>query len=399
MKGRRVIYLLGAVAAATAALVLPGTAGAANNLVCGGTIDTSVTLPAGMDCSGTSANALTITKSGVTLNLGGNTLAGNSDYDVIDIADGASNVTVENGTITGGYDQINALGHADYLTIQNMKMSGAYYIGIRLDGIAGGLIQNNNITGAGWHDIRSFAGAGNAFFSNVLSDVGGYYGTSSAYTMYLKDEQNSYVEGNTSYISGNSNESYRNFSDQYGDGNLWYGNVAYGGARGYYMYADEDGTITMTDNGAAGQSDGYGFYIEDYFTWANNPSGAYTLINGNTATGGINGTDGFYTDFNVGDTFTNNTANRNDGDGFYVDEPWKETVTNNVSKFNNGDGFYLDTYGDEGTPTLFGNNTAWYNQGWGFESVNATVGSGNTGLNGGAATNNGGECLGVLGCN
>ncbi|MGH3008155.1 MAG: NosD domain-containing protein [Gaiellaceae bacterium] len=402
MKGRRVIYLLGAVAAATAALVLPATAGATNNLVCGGTIDTSVTLPANMDCSGTSATALTITKSGVTLNFGGHTITGNTNYDVIDVVAGASNVTIENGIVHSGWDQIST-NHDDYLVIQNMTMYNASYIGMALESEAGALVTQNNVTGAASHDIRVRDGGGNAIFSNTVSDVGNYWCNGCSSTMYINDETSDSIEGNTSFLSGNVSAHNTNFKDYYSDKNLWYGNVAYGGYYGFHMYADGEGTVTVTGNGAAGQvgsgSTASGFYIEDMYLEYNNPSNQFSLINGNTASSGVTGANGFYEAYNVGATFTNNMASRNDGNGYYFDYPWGETITGNTAQYNNGDGFYLETYGANGDPLSFANNNAWYNQGWGFESDGATVGKNNTGLSGGTPTNNGGECYSVLGCN
>jgi hypothetical protein len=408
MKVRRLIYLAVAAAAVTAALVLPGTAGAANNLVCGGTIDTSVTLVAAMDCSGTSATSLEITKSGVTLNLGGQTITGNNSYDVIYIDDGLSNVTIENGTISGGNDQIDADWQAQNLVVQGMTLTGAHYLGMRLEAMAGGLISGNTVSGAGWDDIRAIEGAGNAFFSNTLSDPQSYYGSYSSDALKLKYEQGDAVEGNNSTISGNTDETATSYYDDYSDQDFYYGNVATGGYEGFYAYADGEGTVTMTGNGARGQYEGSGYDIEDmYADTGNGAAGPMTLINDNIATGGAvtpgDATDptdyeGFYDNYNPGATWTGNLANRNDGSGFYFDEPWRETIAGNTANYNGWDGFYLSTYGDEGAPTSFANNSALYNQSFGFEAEYATVGSGNSGLNGGVATNNGGDCLAVTGC-
>jgi parallel beta-helix repeat protein len=395
--GRRVIYLVAA-AAAIAAALLPGAAKAADPAICGTTITTSTTLSAVTNCDNTDATAIIIGASGVTLNLGGNTLTSYPGRTAIKIMSGLSNVTVENGTIAAGsWIGVHDYGNQTNLTIENMTIDSPIYRGISAHYDAGSLIANNTITGAGEDGIYVDYGAGNAIYSNSVTDSGNL-------NVELYETSYDSVEGNSATITPSGDESNTNFQEEYGDGDLWYGNLATGGDTGFGIYPNDgccgngNGLVTVMNNGARGQSSGYGFDIEGMYDWSPNVPGR-TLVSGNVATGGINGAGGFYDSYNVGETFTGNTANRNDGDGFYFDSPWQETITNNNGSFNNGDGFYFDGTYNEGAPASVSGNSAWYNQGYGFYADEGVAGSGNTGLNGGAATNNGGECYSMTGCN
>jgi hypothetical protein len=72
-------------------------AGAAPVVQCGAAISTSMTLRANLTCSGYDGDALTITASNVTLNLGGHTITG--DYDYAGVYIEGSRDTVQGGTI------------------------------------------------------------------------------------------------------------------------------------------------------------------------------------------------------------------------------------------------------------------------------------------------------------
>ena len=88
-----------AVGVALGVVALAAPAAAAANPACGATLTSSVKLTSDMSCSGT---ALTVGKSGITINLNGHTITGsgydNGYYGVYN--DGYNKVTVENGTIT-----------------------------------------------------------------------------------------------------------------------------------------------------------------------------------------------------------------------------------------------------------------------------------------------------------
>jgi parallel beta-helix repeat protein len=207
MKGRRVIYLLGAVAAATAALVLPGTAMAADPAICGTTITASTTLSAVTSCTNTTADAITIGKSGVTLNLGGQTLTTAPGYTAIKVMSGLSNVTIENGTIAAGsWDGVHDLGNQSNLVVQNLTIVQPDFRGISIHYDAGSLITGNTITDAGQYGIYADYGANNAIFSNSVTDSG-------SLNMYLYETSNDFVEGNSATITGNGDESNTNFQD------------------------------------------------------------------------------------------------------------------------------------------------------------------------------------------
>lgn len=402
MKARRVIYLAAAAAAVTAALVLPGTAGAttASNLTCGATLDHSIVLNGNLDCSGTSAVAVTITKGGVTLDLGGNTITGNNSYDVV-VADdtctdttysNCDNVTVTNGTISGGYDQVDFYGNSD--TASNLTLSDAADYGVYLDYTTGASVVNNTITGAGDIGIYGVEAAGSGIMSNLLKDS--YYEN-----VYLDYPQGDSIEGNASSEnlgSSGVHSGAENFYEDYGANELYYGNISAGGTYGFDIEPDEYGNVTVTNNGARSATD-YGIYVYEAYNWTSEyGKGPVSLINGNTAT---NNDVGFYDEYSYDAMWQDNMANRNTSDGFEFYYSGGASITGNTAQYNGADGFYVsgsDTYYQGYPLAAFSGNNAWYNQDFGFESDYPINGSGNAGQNAGGPTNNGGDCYQVAGC-
>lgn len=393
MKGRRFVYLVAIGAALAAVLLLPGRASAAN-VTCGATLDASITLTGNMYCASYSTGpAVTITKSGVTFNLGGFTIYGNSSQDGV-VADGTctdttnsdcNNVTVTNGAISGGNDQVDFWGTNDVAS--NLTLVNATDIGVYLDYTTGASVTNNTITGAANEGIYSEYGASNYIASNMLQDNG-------SENIYLYVDQADTVVGNKAAFTGTNTGT--NYYDEYSDLNTWYGNVAQGGNYGFHVDPDGGGIVNLTNNGVAGSGkNGHSnYYI--YYDYPVYPGlGASAMITGNISTGSHG--DGFSDYYSVGSTWQNNTANYNTGNGFYFDYPAQETITNNTSKGNGGDGFNLnDTYPDaEGYEALsFANNSALYNAGFGFDVVSYTqAGSGNTGTG-----NALGDCYELSGC-
>ena len=400
MKGRRVVYLVAGVFAVAGVLLLAGPAGAARqahataatNVACGDTITASITINGDLDCSAYTGPALTIDQPGVTLNLGGHTITGNSggSSDTVVLADDTcayggqcNNETVTNGTITGGYDQIDFWGQND--TASNLTLTDAADIGVYLNYATNALVSGNTITGAGEEGIYGEYGSSNVIDSNVLKD--------DTYNVYFDYEQADTISNNNSSISGDDTSSY-NFYDSESDLNTYTNNVTAGGRYGYYIDPDGDGSVTMTSNGAraakhTSSETGSGFYIYEAYHWSY--AAPYSVFSGNVATGNYIGYYDYYSAYAL---WLENTANYSGNIGFWFEEPSREQIIGNVSKYNGDSGFYLeDTY--EGDNALaFANNQAWYNQDYGFYADYSQAGSNNTGSN----TNSPLDCYDVSGC-
>ena len=395
MRGR--FTYLAAVVAGAGVLLLAGPAvasrqahaTAATNVACGGTITASITINGDLDCSSTSSPALTIDQPGVTLDLGGHTITGNSGYPVV-VADDTcayggqcNNETVTNGTITGGEYQVEFWGQND--TASNLTLTDAASTGVYLHYTTNALVTGNTITGAGSEGIYSEYGSSNVISSNVLKD--------DSYNLELEYDQADTVSSNNSSISGDDTSSY-NFYDYQSDLNTYTNNVTAGGRYGYYIDPDGDGSVTMTSNGAraakhTSSETGSGFYIYEAYHWSY--AAPYSVFSGNVATGNYIGYYDYYSAYAL---WLENTANYSGNIGFWFEEPSREQIIGNVSKYNGDSGFYLeDTY--EGDNALaFANNQAWYNQDYGFYADYSQAGSNNTGSN----TNSPLDCYDVSGC-
>ena len=395
MRGR--FTYLAAVVAGAGVLLLAGPAvasrqahaTAATNVACGGTITASITINGDLDCSSTSSPALTIDQPGVTLDLGGHTITGNSGYPVV-VADDTcayggqcNNETVTNGTITGGEYQVEFWGQND--TASNLTLTDAASTGVYLHYTTNALVTGNTITGAGSEGIYSEYGSSNVISSNVLKD--------DSYNLELEYDQADTVSSNNSSISGDDTSSY-NFYDYQSDLNTYTNNVTAGGRYGYYIDPGEDGSVTMTGNGAraakhTSSETGSGFYIYEAYHWSY--AAPYSVFSGNVATGNYIGYYDYYSAYAL---WLENTANYSGNIGFWFEEPSREQIIGNVSKYNGDSGFYLeDTY--EGDNALaFANNQAWYNQDYGFYADYSQAGSNNTGSN----TNSPLDCYDVSGC-
>ncbi len=396
MRGR--FTYLAAVVAGAGVLLLAGPAvasrqahaTAATNVACGGTITASITINGDLDCSSTSSPALTIDQPGVTLDLGGHTITGNSGYPVV-VADDTcayggqcNNETVTNGTITGGEYQVEFWGQND--TASNLTLTDAASTGVYLHYTTNALVTGNTITGAGSEGIYSEYGSSNVISSNVLKD--------DSYNLELEYDQADTVSSNNSSISGDDTSSY-NFYDYQSDLNTYTNNVTAGGRYGYYIDPDGDGSVTMTSNGAraakhTSSETGSGFYIYEAYHWSY--AAPYSVFSGNVATGNYYG---YYDYYSPSDLWLENTANYSGNIGFWFEYPTRNQIIGNVSKYNGDSGFYLEDSEGYGYEALtFANNQAWYNQDYGFYADYSQAGSNNTGSN----TNSPLDCYDVSGC-
>ncbi|HLX32243.1 MAG TPA: right-handed parallel beta-helix repeat-containing protein [Gaiellaceae bacterium] len=131
----RAVYLIAAAVSVVAVLMVAGPAYATSNWSCGEDFATSpAPLDNNLDCSGYGDDALVVTGNNVTLDLGGHTVTGTSDYDVVD-SNGYTNTTVQNGTLAVGAGGTATVGVGVNLgisvwntaTIANVTIEGGAY--------------------------------------------------------------------------------------------------------------------------------------------------------------------------------------------------------------------------------------------------------------------------------
>lgn len=409
MKGRRFVYLAAGVFAVAGVLLLAGPAGAssrvhataATNVHCGDTIHASVTLNGDLDCSATSGSAVTIDTSGVTFNLGGYTITANtSTNEVVNAdwtcgsgSDRCDNVTVTNGTITGGYIQVGLGGDnntASGLTLKDPTDS--VYYGVYLDEAAGSNVTGNNITGADYNSdaagVYDDYGAGNSITSNTIGAPSGVYNQNNYYGIYIDNADGDTVGGN--YVRRSWEYGIYDYEANY---ETYVGNVVTGNSSdGMYLEPDGNGQATVSSN-AFRSNGGEGLDVYECYNSAYNGTANNCLFSGNSAN--YNGDSGFYDDYSWNASWTQNSAQRNATDGFFIYYGDGGSYTYNTAKLNAYEGFeFYYTYGDY-APLSIANNQAWYNGDYGFYvDEYAAAGSGNTG----SSSNASGDCYGLSGC-
>ena len=233
------------------ALAAPGVAAA--NPACGATLTSSVKLTSDMSCSGT---ALTVGKSGITINLNGHTITGsgytNGYYGVYNY--GYDKVTVENGTITdfeyGLYDE--------YTT-------GAKVIDLKTDDDYEALTVYDSQNGLVEHSSAYDAAYGIYLYENNRVNVTDSKASDTDYAVY-------------DYYSLATLDKVKTHDNEYG----FY--IEYPVRYGKAYYTIEKSTATNND---------YGFYIVD-----NYPTTYYQAdLLGNTAND--NSEYGFYAELNT----------------------------------------------------------------------------------------------------
>ncbi|HLX32091.1 MAG TPA: right-handed parallel beta-helix repeat-containing protein, partial [Gaiellaceae bacterium] len=268
-------------------------------------------------------------------------------------------------------------------------------IGIHLHEDTAALVSDNTVSAFGELGYYESWSSGTTLTGNTFD--GNYEGAE------IGDDSDGFASNDT--ISNNffRNSYYEGIQDFNSDLNTYTGNVATNNGiecgtspdvdcSGFYIYPDEDGSVTMTNNYSRLNS--YGYYT--YYAY-NSDSYASTrsLFSGNSAT---YNDYGFYDYYSVLSTWSDNTAYGNNYDGFYFDYPDHETITGNLSTQNGsgvGDGFYFDDNYAPYQPLTFANNTATYNGNYGFEAAYPlSASSGNVGN----STNGTDDCWYISGC-
>jgi len=372
--------------------------------------------------AGDTVNGTTITGDGLA-----NGYAGVYDYE------GYGN-TVTGATISGFtfgvylYLGINDLVSKSTITLGDNGSYldyGAY--GVRDQGGTNNTVSGNTISDSSTDDLTDWDGggvradesAGTVISGNTMFDL--KYGVNADSHNAGLWIQNNVIGSNTmdsmwtgivfergdnaDVISGNyvRNTVLEGINDHYSFNNTYTGNVLTSNASStdpwsYQINPDGYGPVTMTNNYARNGC-GTGFLILQAYT-DSVPGPPYSMVTGNHATANGGGIDcsgdwaGFYVNYMVGGTFSQNTAYQNNGDGFFFTQPWRMTISGNLSQGNLESGFVFDATGTDSQPLSVLNNTALYNGLFGFVSIDDPVaGSGNKG-NG----TNGLDCYLVSGC-
>jgi parallel beta-helix repeat protein len=446
MKGRRVIYLLAAAAAVTAAMVLPATASAANPS-CGSTIGTNLTLTGDMDCSASNTDALKVGAAGITINLNGYTLTSQNGYEAVNnqntcgASGGCSGVTVTNGKIIGGDYGVDSEGNSSHqnsgTTISGVTFDGQQYEAIYLGYTAGSNIAGNTITDSLGNDIDGIDdeySSSDVINGNTITGYNDLASSNSGTGIYLYYDGGTVVENNT--ISAQGDYGIEDY--EYGAGVGVYSNVLSGNDTGMYLSDNESGWSISGNYVRNSSSDGIEADDADLMTYAGNivsgnGSDGFDLYNGDypgtlTVTNNVsrfNGSEGFYMDgyssdaeyastngvwsgnsatynadygfemyYDKGTTLDNNSAWHNGDSGFYLYEPMHYTVTNNSARYNANEGFDVEDNYEPYNVLSFFNNEAQYNTDYGFYGSYPVAGSGNQGY----STNTTADCYQFAGC-
>ena len=351
------------VAACAVALLLTTSAGAnggrppvfqpkTTNVNCGDTLSVSIVLNGNLDCSAYAGTAVTLDK-GVKFDLGGHTLTVDSGH--IGVYADASNAVVTDGTITGGTDGVEFDdSQGDQVTKTHILSSASYNVYLYYDGAA--QITSNTLSGPDYA-VYSEYGQGNVISKNTISGIGsGGEGVSLYYD--IRDQISSNM------VSFTSTSNTYGFYDEYSYGNTFTSNTSSGGYYGFYIDEDDYGPVYMKGN-TAENANQYGFYT--YYDFNDNdyqcPCSSFV---GNKAIN--NGSDGFYSEYDIGSTWSGNTATSNGGDGFVMYYPYKYIVKSNTATLNADAGFYFESDDSEYAFSSIASNTADTNSDYGFYS-------------------------------
>ncbi|HLX31237.1 MAG TPA: right-handed parallel beta-helix repeat-containing protein [Gaiellaceae bacterium] len=384
---------------------------------------------------------LTVENGTINMDTGGTAVEG---YGVAN--DGGLGLTVADMTINGGYYGVDSYSSSDGTTVEGSTISGSTDEGIYQRG-NGATIDGNTISPAsGAQGIEATHGLGDVVSNNTVTgnfdgtdyidgDIGIHLHldtaalvedntvtTEGSDAMYESWDSGTQVTDNTfdgnydgldinGEIGPNSNESisgnfirnsyYEGVYDYESDMNTYTGNVLSNNGiecgtsptdsscSGFYIDPDDQGSVTMTNNYSRLSS--WGYYVEDAY---NDDSYAATrsMFSGNSAT---YNDYGYYDDYSVLATWSDNTAYGSNDDGFTFDAPNHETITGNSSMHNGGEGFYFEDNAAADNPLSVTNNVGEYNGDYGFYADDPlAASSGNTGSN----TNGSDDCWFVSGC-
>ncbi len=319
-----------ALAAAGAALVLAvGAAGSparAQLISCGDTITQSVKLTADLSCG--SSDGLDVGADHVTVDLGGHTITGASNFYGV-FANGHQYVTIKNGTIVGFTDAV-FLDNAPHGTVSGIVARQNPGVAIA--------VQDSDFTAV----------------SKVTVVAAGYEG------VYLQTDGSSLTD---SIVSASANNAGHGVV-VWGDADRVSGNTVLGSAK-QGIDVQYGGGDEVTKNRVQGSGD-YGIHLYD---------AQLAVVSGNTVTGSA--TDGIYLNAaSDGTTLSKNVVSASGGNGIEISPDSLGTgITGNTSSGNRSSG--IDVENSDPSSKL-GKNTADLN---GLDGVIGTVGDTDLGGN------------------
>jgi parallel beta-helix repeat protein len=297
--------------AALAAAVLAPVPTAAGLVACGGTVTTSITFDANLDCAG---DGLIVGADKVTIDLNGFALSGNTTGVGIQVL-GFEKVTIENGLIESFEDGIHVGGNAQKVKITDVTVFGCQGDGIDLDdsdaGKVKGCFLNGNLlrgltigpggqgnkiekTTAVGHSTAGFEVGGSG---NVLKKVDAAVNTQGILLLGDGNEVSSCRALRSAdhgiEIEGSSNEVAKcdvagslaeGILVDGGSGNVLEKNVVTGSRQDGILLTDADGTVVKKNTVSASELDGIAVAADS----------AGVLVEGNESFG--NHTDGIDTE-------------------------------------------------------------------------------------------------------
>ncbi len=243
-----------------AGLLLLTPAARAADPHCGDTIHHDVTLHHNLNCSGDNADALTIDRDGVTLNLNGHTITGpgGAAGTYSGVYSTQDDVTIKNGTIKSFYYDVYVYGGArNVVTRLTLLLDGSLaYDGLYTEYATGSVFS---------HNVAKNADEAFSVEYGSRNTVDRNKAVKSEYGIDVENETSTKVTNNTSRgISGTTSGlyDYENFKV------TWMNNVANGGDYGVYSeYPTKVRFVKGTTNGNSSD----GVYIH-----YNDPSSAYS---------------------------------------------------------------------------------------------------------------------------
>ncbi|HLX32718.1 MAG TPA: right-handed parallel beta-helix repeat-containing protein [Gaiellaceae bacterium] len=389
------MYLIAAAVSVTAVLAVAGPAYATSNWSCG---EVFVTSPAPLDnnlnCTGYGDNALVIGGADVVLNLGGHTVTGDSDWDVVYNDPGYDGLTVENGTLDVGGDGVGVYDkYGDNNTVADVTISGGTY-GVDAWAEANGTTVEDSTISSTFVPVARHHGAPK-FAPTMLKGI--------------------YVSGNDATIEGNTVSPATGgtgIEAVYGLGDVISGNTVTGNFDGTDEIGAEIGIHTHFDTGALVENNTVSSFGYDaaYASWDSGttydgntfensyegleiegeigPNSNETISNNFIRNNYYHGVYDYYSDLNsyTGNVLTNNgiecgTNTSDDCAAFYIDGSGggsghgSVTMTNNYARLSSY-GFWIeDMYSGISyatTRSLFSGNSATYDDN-GFADINSVL--------------------------
>ena len=180
------------------------------------TVTTDITAPADTNC-------LTISASGVAIDLGGHTISGSGfSSGIIDDGQSRANIIIANGTITGFNQNINM--SVDYLSISNITVQNAGFSGISNAG-SNTVVTDTQANHNGLYGMY-FYGNNNLVYSTT-ANYNGQYGIAFEQQSATNTVSESIANGNGNYgiyfANGNSTVTNSNANENTTDDGIFVG--------------------------------------------------------------------------------------------------------------------------------------------------------------------------------